>query len=96
MNRDDDKAPGAGGRGTGPQGGRVGARGLQDDRGGSRVGAHGLQDDGGGSRVGARGLQEDGQTGLPGLRSWRAVYAVVLISFALWVGLLIALSRAFS
>ncbi len=35
-------------------------------------------------------------TGLPGLRTWRAVYAVVLASFALWVGLLIALSRMFS
>ncbi len=31
-------------------------------------------------------------TGLPGLRTWRAVYCVVLGSFLLWVALLFALS----
>jgi len=31
---------------------------------------------------------EDHSTGLPGLRSWRAVYAVVLGIFVLWVVLL--------
>ena len=31
-------------------------------------------------------------TGLPGLRSWRAVYAFVLATFALWVVLLILLT----
>ena len=36
------------------------------------------------------------ETGLPFLRSWRAVYAFVLAVFGLWVGLLIALSRMFS
>jgi hypothetical protein len=36
------------------------------------------------------------ETGLPVLRSWCAVYAFVLAAFALWVGLLIALSRMFS
>jgi len=36
------------------------------------------------------------ETGLPLLRSWCAVYAFVLAVFALWVGLLIALSRMFS
>ncbi|MGD0744833.1 MAG: hypothetical protein ABSA45_06730 [Verrucomicrobiota bacterium] len=36
------------------------------------------------------------ETGLPFLRTWRAVYAFVLAVFALWVGLLIALSRMFS
>jgi len=35
-------------------------------------------------------------TGLPGLRTWPAVYVFVLAIFALWVGLLIALSKAFS
>jgi hypothetical protein len=36
------------------------------------------------------------ETGLPLLRTWRAVYAFVLAAFAIWVGLLIALSRMFS
>ena len=35
-------------------------------------------------------------TGLPGLRTWPAVYVFVLAVFALWVGLLIALSKVFS
>lgn len=38
----------------------------------------------------------DRETGLPLLRSWPAIYAFVLVAFALWVGLLIALSRMFS
>ncbi|HWD92531.1 MAG TPA: hypothetical protein VG938_09290 [Verrucomicrobiae bacterium] len=38
----------------------------------------------------------DDQTGFPGLRTWRRVYTFVLITFALWVALLIALTRAFS
>jgi hypothetical protein len=36
------------------------------------------------------------ETGLPGLRTWRAVYAFVLAVFALWVVLLVTLSRLFS
>jgi len=36
------------------------------------------------------------RTGLPGLRTWPAVYVFVLAVFALWVGLLIALSKVFS
>lgn len=35
-------------------------------------------------------------TGLPRLRTWRAVYVAVLIVFAVWVLLLIALTRAYS
>lgn len=35
-------------------------------------------------------------TGLPGLRTWRGVYVVVLASFVFWVGLLFALSVGFS
>jgi hypothetical protein len=38
----------------------------------------------------------DDQTGLPGLRSWTAVYAFVLFTFAIWVVLLILLTGAFS
>jgi hypothetical protein len=38
----------------------------------------------------------DDTTGLPGLRTWRSVYTLVLITFAVWVVLLIALTRAFS
>ena len=34
--------------------------------------------------------------GLPLLRSWKAVYFFVLGSFALWVALLIALTKMFS
>jgi hypothetical protein len=38
----------------------------------------------------------DETTGLPGLRSWRAVYTVVLGFFVLWVGLLTWLTIAYS
>ena len=38
----------------------------------------------------------DESTGLPGLRSWRAVYCVVLGIFALWVGLLTVLTELYS
>lgn len=38
----------------------------------------------------------DEDTGLPGLRTWRRVYTFVLISFAVWIALLLALTRAFS
>jgi hypothetical protein len=39
---------------------------------------------------------KDDATGLPGLRSWRAVYVLVLVLFAVYVGLLIVLERMFS
>lgn len=39
---------------------------------------------------------ESPETGLPWFRSWKAVYALVLGSFLLWLALLIALTRAFS
>jgi hypothetical protein len=35
-------------------------------------------------------------TGLPGVRSWRAVYALVVGSFVTWVVLLVILGRVFS
>ena len=38
----------------------------------------------------------DARTGLPALPTWRGVYVFVLICFALWVGLLAALTFAFS
>ncbi len=38
----------------------------------------------------------DETTGLPGLRSWRAVYLMVFGTFLLWIGLLAALTRFFS
>lgn len=38
----------------------------------------------------------DADTGLPGLRTWRGVYTFVLITFAVWIALLLALTRAFS
>ena len=38
----------------------------------------------------------DDATGLPGLRTWRGVYAFVLGCFVLWIVLLIALTRAYS
>ena len=37
----------------------------------------------------------DETTGLPGLRSWRAVYIFVLAVFALWVALLTLLPVLF-
>jgi hypothetical protein len=38
----------------------------------------------------------DEATGLPGLRSWRAVYAVVLGLLVLWIGLLTWLTGLYS
>jgi hypothetical protein len=38
----------------------------------------------------------DESTGLPGLRTWRSVYALVLITFAVWILLLLLLTKAFS
>jgi hypothetical protein len=39
---------------------------------------------------------EADDTGLPWLRSWKGVYLVVIISFILWVTLLVALTDFFS
>ena len=39
---------------------------------------------------------EDDDTGLPWLPTWKGVYLVVVISFVLWVTLLIALTDFFS
>ena len=41
------------------------------------------------------GPDED-KTGLPGLRTWRRVYAAVLATTAVWLVLLWALGRAFA
>jgi hypothetical protein len=38
----------------------------------------------------------DETTGFPGLRTWRGVYTFVLVTFAIWVALLILLTGAFS
>ena len=38
----------------------------------------------------------DETTGLPGLRSWRTVYWVVLGIFTLWVGLLTLLTELYA
>lgn len=38
----------------------------------------------------------DEQTGFPGLRTWPRVYGFVLVTFAVWIALLILLTRAFS
>ena len=38
----------------------------------------------------------DDTTGFPGLRTWRGVYTFVLAVFAIWIVLLIALTRAYS
>jgi hypothetical protein len=38
----------------------------------------------------------DASTGLPWLRTWRAVYLFVIASFVLWVALLLALELVFS
>ena len=39
---------------------------------------------------------KDEVTGLPGLRTWRAVYGFVLVVFILWFVLLTVLTRTFS
>ena len=39
---------------------------------------------------------EDESPGLPGFRTWRGVYAVVLGVFALWIALLALLTAKFS
>ena len=38
---------------------------------------------------------DDDKTGLPGLRTWRDVYLVVVVVFVVYAALLTALSRAF-
>jgi hypothetical protein len=38
---------------------------------------------------------ESETTGLPGLRTWRAVYIFIVVIFCIWVGLLAALARSF-
>jgi hypothetical protein len=39
---------------------------------------------------------DDRSTGLPLLRTWRAVYVFVVVAFLTWVALLTALDRVFS
>ncbi len=39
---------------------------------------------------------DDTSTGLPGLRSWRTVYVLVLGVFLLWVGLLTWLTQYYT
>jgi hypothetical protein len=39
---------------------------------------------------------EAAETGLPWLRTWNQVYLVVIINFAVWIVLLIALTHFFS
>jgi hypothetical protein len=38
----------------------------------------------------------DEATGLPGFRTWRGVYVLVLASFVLWVLLLLVLTTSYS
>ncbi len=39
---------------------------------------------------------DDSGTGLPGIRSWRTVYVIVLAIFVTWIALLTWLTEAFS
>ena len=39
---------------------------------------------------------DDKATGLPWFNTWPAVYIFVLVSFVIWVGLLLALTVTFS
>jgi hypothetical protein len=39
---------------------------------------------------------DDKETGLPWFKTWRGVYIFVLVSFVIWVGLLVALTVTFS
>jgi hypothetical protein len=38
----------------------------------------------------------DERTGFPSLRTWRGVYIFVMVTFALWIALLLWLTRAYS
>jgi hypothetical protein len=42
-----------------------------------------------------KGDGDEEATGLPGVRTWRGVYILVLVVFAVWVALLAALTEAF-
>jgi hypothetical protein len=46
--------------------------------------------------VDASAVDGDEATGLPGFRSWRGVYVLVLASFVLWVVLLLVLTISYS
>jgi hypothetical protein len=39
---------------------------------------------------------ETDETGLPWLRTWRSVYLLVILHFAIWIGLLVVLTHFFS
>ena len=39
---------------------------------------------------------ETDETGLPWLRTWNHVYLLVIIHFAIWIALLVALTNLFS
>jgi len=41
-------------------------------------------------------MKDTEPTGLPWPQTWRGVYLLVIASFAVWVALLLALTRAFS
>jgi len=43
-----------------------------------------------------RDSETDEATGLPGVRSWRAVYTIVLGLFVVWVGLLTWLTLSYA
>jgi hypothetical protein len=40
--------------------------------------------------------RESEETGLPFFHSWKSVYLFVLVSFVLWITLLVALTKYFS
>jgi hypothetical protein len=42
------------------------------------------------------GPADDAQTGVPGFRTWPAVYGCVLVTFVLWVVLLAWLTRHYA
>jgi len=46
--------------------------------------------------VEARPAGEEAMTGLPGFRTWRSLYIFVLVTFILWVVLLLALTLSYS
>ena len=54
------------------------------------------QRSGDGSSAASPGPVDDRATGLPLLRTWRAVYVFVVVAFLTWVALLTALERVFS
>jgi hypothetical protein len=50
----------------------------------------------GGDRTTEAAAPRDEDTGLPGLKNWRAVYVAVFVTFVAWIALLTWLTEAYA